>query len=72
LNLLPAPFSFIPLSSHSLNSFNKWCFSIYMNVYTVFAPYSPSYTHSPPSPPPIATNFPFQAGPVPSSCSLTL
>jgi hypothetical protein len=40
-----------PLSlSHSWNSFNRSHFSIYIHVYTVFAPYSQSYTLSlPPS-----------------------
>jgi hypothetical protein len=48
LNSPPPPFSFILLSPHSWNSFNRYHFSIYIHVYTVFAVYSPSFTISPP------------------------
>jgi hypothetical protein len=33
-------------------SFNRYFLSVYIQVYTVFALYSPSYTLSPLSPPP--------------------
>jgi hypothetical protein len=54
-----------PLSSlpHSWNSFNRSYFSIYVHVYTVFAPYSPSLSlPSPPShwyqpPPPPSRSY---------------
>jgi hypothetical protein len=50
-NSLPPSFSFISLSPHSWNCFNRFHFSIYIHVYTVFALYSPSYMLSPhPSP----------------------
>jgi hypothetical protein len=49
LNSPPPPLSFIP-HSHSWNSFNRYHFSIYIHVYTVFVPYSPSHTLSPPPP----------------------
>jgi hypothetical protein len=45
-------------SPHSWNSFNSSHFSIYINVYTIFAPYSPSYTLSPNPPLSTGTNFP--------------
>jgi hypothetical protein len=38
-----------PALSHSWNSFNTY-FSIHIYVYTVFAPYLPSFTISPPPP----------------------
>jgi hypothetical protein len=38
-----------PLSPYAPNSWNS--FSIYIHVYTIFAPYSPSHTLSPPPPP---------------------
>jgi hypothetical protein len=38
-------------SPGSWNSFNRCHFCIYMHVYTFFAPYSPSYLLSPPTPP---------------------
>jgi hypothetical protein len=37
-------------SPHSRNSFNRYHFSTYIHGYTGFAPYSPSYTLSPPPP----------------------
>jgi hypothetical protein len=46
LNLSPPSFSSIS-SPHSWNSFNRPHFSIYIHVYIVFEPYSPSYTLSP-------------------------
>jgi hypothetical protein len=49
-----------PLSSllHSLNSFNRFHFSIYLHVYTVFVPYSPSYTLDPlPLPSPLVSTL---------------
>jgi hypothetical protein len=36
---------------HSSNSFNRYCFCIYIHVYTLFALYSSSHTLSPPPPP---------------------
>jgi hypothetical protein len=57
------------LSLHPWNSFNRYHFSIYIHVYTVFVPYSPSYTLSLP-PPHSYWSQPSWAGPVPSSCSL--
>jgi hypothetical protein len=48
LNSPPPSFSFV---LHSWNSFNRYLFSIYIHVYTVFVPYSHSHTLSP-SPPP--------------------
>jgi hypothetical protein len=42
-------------------------FSFYIHVYTVFAPYSPSHTLSPP--PPLSHWYQPQAGSVPHSCS---
>jgi hypothetical protein len=45
-------------TSHCWNSFNRYNFSIYIYVYTAFAPYLPSYTLSPPAPLPIDTNPP--------------
>jgi hypothetical protein len=41
---------------HSWNCFNRSQFYIYIHVYTVFAPYSPSYTFPCPRPPPPVTN----------------
>jgi hypothetical protein len=57
-----------PLSPHSWNSFNKSHFSICIHVYTIFVPYSSSYTLSPHPPPPTGTNP--QTGPVLPSYSL--
>jgi hypothetical protein len=37
LEFPPPSFSFIPSSPHSWNSFNRYHFSIYIHVYTVFA-----------------------------------
>jgi hypothetical protein len=37
-------------SPHSWDSFNRYHFYIYIHVYTVFAPYSPSYALFPPPP----------------------
>jgi hypothetical protein len=45
-----------PLFPCSRNSFNRYHFSFYIHVYTVFALYLPSYTLSLPPPPPIGTN----------------
>jgi hypothetical protein len=48
----PLHHSPLPPDPHSWNSFNKSHFSIYIHVYTVFAPHSPSFTlfpHPPPS-----------------------
>jgi hypothetical protein len=45
-------------SPESWNSFNRYNFCIYIHVYTVFAPYSPSYSFSLPPPPPTGTNPP--------------
>jgi hypothetical protein len=55
-------------SSHSWNSFNRYHFSIYMLVYTVFTPYSPSHTLSPL---PLLSRcyHPLQAGSILPSCS---
>jgi hypothetical protein len=50
LNSPPPPFSFISFYPHLRNSFSRYLFSIYIHVYTVFAPYSPSYTLSTPPP----------------------
>jgi hypothetical protein len=46
-----------PPSHHSWNSFNRYHFSIYIHVHTVFVPYLPSYTFSlhPVCPPPYRT-----------------
>jgi hypothetical protein len=46
LNSPTPPFSFTCFP-HSWNSFTRSHFSIYLHVYTVFAPYSPSYTLTP-------------------------
>jgi hypothetical protein len=35
---------------YSRNSFNRYLFSVHIHVYTIFAPYSLSYTLSPPPP----------------------
>jgi hypothetical protein len=48
-SLLP-PFSFISSFPHAWNSFNRYYFSIYIHVYTVFALFSSSHTLSPPPP----------------------
>jgi hypothetical protein len=50
LNSPLLPFSFISPFPHSWNSFNRYHFSIYIHVYTVFAPYSPFHTLSLPPP----------------------
>jgi hypothetical protein len=55
LQSLSTPFPLSPLLPHSWNSNNRYHFSIYIYVYTVFAPYSPSYTLSLPSPHPTGT-----------------
>jgi hypothetical protein len=47
LNSSPPLFSLILASPYAWNSFNRSHFSIYIHVYTVFAPYSPSYILSP-------------------------
>jgi hypothetical protein len=47
-NSLPLPFFFLPSSPIPGNSFNSFHFSIFMHVYTVFAPYLPSFSISPP------------------------
>jgi hypothetical protein len=44
------------LLPHSWNSFSIFHFSICIHVYTVFVPYSPSYTISPFPPPPTGTD----------------
>jgi hypothetical protein len=49
LNLPPLSFSFITLSPYYWNRLNKYHFSTYIHVYTVFVPYSSSHTFSPPS-----------------------
>jgi hypothetical protein len=46
--LTPSIILLFPPSPHSWNSFNRSHSSIYIHVYTVFAPYSPSFTLSPP------------------------
>jgi hypothetical protein len=56
LEFAPPPFSLILPTPHCWNSFNRYHFSIYICVYRVFAPYSPSFTISPP--PPTGTNPP--------------
>jgi hypothetical protein len=51
LNSRPPPFSFTPHPlPHSWDSFNRYHFSIYIHVYTVFASYSLSHTLSSPLP----------------------
>jgi hypothetical protein len=50
LNSSLPPSSFIPPSPHSWNSFNRCHFSIYIHMYTVFVPCSPSFTISLPPP----------------------
>jgi hypothetical protein len=62
-----SPLSPLP---HSCNSFIRSHFSIFIPVYTVFAPYSPSYTLSLYPLPCTRTNS--QTGPVLPSCSLFL
>jgi hypothetical protein len=62
LNSPPPSFSFIPSSSHSRISFNRYYFCIYIHVYTVFALYSPSYTLL--IPPPLPSYW-YQLGPLP-------
>jgi hypothetical protein len=44
LNSPPPTCSFIPPPPYSWNSFSRSHFSIYIQVYTVFAPYTPSFT----------------------------
>jgi hypothetical protein len=51
LNLAPPPLSFISLLTNSWDSFNRYHFSFYIHVYTVFEPNSPSHALSPPPPP---------------------
>jgi hypothetical protein len=51
--------------SSSPHSWNRSRFSIYINVYTVFVPYSPTFTISP-HPPPTGTN------PLDKTCSAFL
>jgi hypothetical protein len=53
LNSLPPTFSFIP-TPHWKNTLNRHIFSIYIHVYIVITLYSPSYTLSSPSSPPIS------------------
>jgi hypothetical protein len=55
---LPPPSFFIPSSPHSWNSFSRSHFSIYIQVYTVFALYSPSHTLSLSLPPLTGTKPP--------------
>jgi hypothetical protein len=50
------------------NCFNRYHFSIYIHVHTVFAPYSPSFTISP-LPLPSHLYQPPKAGPIPPTCS---
>jgi hypothetical protein len=52
LNSPPPLFSFIPFFPHSWNSVNRYLFSIYIHVYTVFAAYSTPvlFLHLPPPP----------------------
>jgi hypothetical protein len=60
-------------STHSRNSFNRYHFSIYIHVYTIFSPYSPSFTISPlPLPSHWYQPSSSQTEPVPSSHSLIL
>jgi hypothetical protein len=47
---MPSPFLFIHPSPSSWNSSRRYNFSIHTHLYTVFVPYSPSYTLSPPPP----------------------
>jgi hypothetical protein len=58
LNLPSPSFSFIPSPPHFWNSFNGSHFYIYIHGYTIFAPYSPSYSLFPHPPPPTGTNLP--------------
>jgi hypothetical protein len=53
--LIPSTILLYPLP-RPCNSVNRYHFSIYILVYTVFAPYSPSYTFSHILPPPTANN----------------
>jgi hypothetical protein len=57
-----------PTPPHLRNSFNRYLFSVYFHLYTVFAPYSPSFTISPPPSPSGWYQTP-QTGPIPFSCS---
>jgi hypothetical protein len=41
--LTPSIILLYPSTLHFWNSFNKYHFSIYIHVYTIFAPYSPSH-----------------------------
>jgi hypothetical protein len=50
LELTHSTIPLFPPSPHSWNCFNRYHFSIYIPVYTVFIPYSPSHTLSPPPP----------------------
>jgi hypothetical protein len=43
----PLHHSLLSLSPHSWNSFRRFHFSIYMDVYTIFPPYSHSHAFSP-------------------------
>jgi hypothetical protein len=58
---LNLPFSTILLhpSPHSWNSFNRYHFSTYTHVYTVFALYSPSMPFPHPLPPSLDKVLPF-------------
>jgi hypothetical protein len=47
-----------PFLPHSWSSFIRSPFSIYIGVFTVFTPYSPSHTLSSPPPPPTPTTSP--------------
>jgi hypothetical protein len=57
--------------AHPWTGFSKYHFP-FSYVCTVFAPYSPSFTLSPPSIPPTGTNTPSQEAPVPLSYSLNI
>jgi hypothetical protein len=50
---IPSTVLFYHLSPHFWNSFNKYLFSIYIYVYTIFVPYSFSYILSLPPPSPL-------------------
>jgi hypothetical protein len=56
---------------HSWNNFSRSYFSIYIHVYKVFVPYSPSHTFSPILPP-SHWYLPHQTEPVLPFCSLIL
>jgi hypothetical protein len=61
MNSPPLLFSFISSSPNSWSSFNRYHCCIYIHVYTLFAPYSPSYPLSP-SPLPSHWCQPFPVG----------